>query len=190
MKERNWKLGNDTEVDGSVMTNNHQVKVRGCLSSSSHILHQQVLYIFIWAPLRTFQSLTLYSRLQVCTSQKIKSSSLSLMPFLHSSSIVRFWLIQILESVNAVISDDEIDVMSHPKGPPCCEEKADDNLIRLNRYPYSKSSRQVSSIIQTSQKTLKFASVCQTMQQNEDMRQIPILAQKWRIFIYASRLKI
>ena len=50
MKERNWKLGNDTEVDGSVMTNNHQVKVRGCLSSSSHILHQQVLYIFIWAP--------------------------------------------------------------------------------------------------------------------------------------------
>lgn len=72
------------------------------------------------------------------------------MPFLHSSSIVRFWLIQILESVNAVISDDEIDVMSHPKGPPCCEEKADDNLIRLNRYPYSKSSRQVSSIIQTS----------------------------------------
>ena len=63
MKERNWKLGNDTEVDGSVMTNNHQVKVRGCLSSSSHILHQQVLYIFIWAPLRTFQSLTLYSRL-------------------------------------------------------------------------------------------------------------------------------
>ena len=48
------------------------------------------------------------------------------MPFLHSSSIVRFWLIQILESVNAVISDDEIDVMSHPKGPPCCEEKADE----------------------------------------------------------------
>ena len=28
MKERNWKLGNDTGVDGSVMTNNHQVKVR------------------------------------------------------------------------------------------------------------------------------------------------------------------
>ena len=119
------------------MTNNHQVKVRQLVAP---IFCTTKCYISLFgAPLllRTFQSLTLYSRLEN------KIFFLELTAF--SQFLLCLHFIQILESVNAVISDDEIDVMSSLKEAPCCGEKADDNLIRLNRYPYSKA-KQVSSL--------------------------------------------